>query len=447
MLRRRGLLALTRDRAAVRLEGANLSHADLSGACLTCARLSDAQLTDARLEEANLDGADLGKARLMSAHLQGAHMHGVNLEGAELRNARLDDVDLSNEELARAQSQILRLGPLVPLSWVGLAIVMAVAVYQEFFVSNVSLSAPAVVVTLASIANIIAIMIRSRLSVRLAWERWKTFGALGPEELRINLSGTSLIRANLRYVQLASVDLQHANLENADLAKANLKQADLTDANLRGTNLASANLSHSVLDSVAALKNAIVDSQTRLDTVVWRDTLPTRPAGGDDPLDQIIFVRDLGRVFREVSLAMKAQGLYAQASAYRVLEQRTERYALRLESRLLPWAGSAVLDLVSGYGERPARAFQSYVVVVLGFAVVYFELTNNLANYFFTTTRPLKWYEALVLSVSSFHGRGFFPQSISLSDPVAMVAAVEAIIGLFIELVFIATFNQRFFDK
>jgi hypothetical protein len=53
-------------------------------------------------------------------------------------------------------------------------------------------------------------------------------------------------------------------------------------------------------------------------------------------------------------------------------------------------------------------------------------------------------YEALVLSLSSFHGRGFFPSTISLGDPLAIIAAAEAVIGLFIELLFIATFSRRF---
>lgn len=52
-----------------------------------------------------------------------------------------------------------------------------------------------------------------------------------------------------------------------------------------------------------------------------------------------------------------------------------------------------------------------------------------------------------MLSISSFHGRGFFPATLTLGDPVALVAAAEAIIGLFIELVFIATFTQRFFAR
>jgi len=59
----------------------------------------------------------------------------------------------------------------------------------------------------------------------------------------------------------------------------------------------------------------------------------------------------------------------------------------------------------------------------------------------------LERQEALVLSVSSFHGRGFFSQEISLGDTYARLAAVEAVIGLMIEISLIATFTQRFFGK
>jgi len=50
----------------------------------------------------------------------------------------------------------------------------------------------------------------------------------------------------------------------------------------------------------------------------------------------------------------------------------------------------------------------------------------------------------------SFHGRGFFPSLSSetnLHNPLVMLAAAEAIIGLLIEISFIATFTQRFFGK
>ena len=52
-----------------------------------------------------------------------------------------------------------------------------------------------------------------------------------------------------------------------------------------------------------------------------------------------------------------------------------------------------------------------------------------------------------MLSIGSFHGRGFFQPVQSLGDPVVIIAAVEAIIGLLIEITFIATFTQRFFAR
>ena len=61
--------------------------------------------------------------------------------------------------------------------------------------------------------------------------------------------------------------------------------------------------------------------------------------------------------------------------------------------------------------------------------------------------RPISWNEALVLSVSSFHGRGFFNSTIALGDTYAQLAAAEAFLGLFIEITFIATFTQRFFAR
>ena len=45
----------------------------------------------------------------------------------------------------------------------------------------------------------------------------------------------------------------------------------------------------------------------------------------------------------------------------------------------------------------------------------------------------------------SLHGRGFFQPLQSLGDPIAALAAIEAVIGLLIEISFIATFTQRFF--
>lgn len=113
---------------------------------------------------------------------------------------------------------------------------------------------------------------------------------------------------------------------------------------------------------------------------------------------------------------------------------------LREQKRRLTALGSLFLDLISGYGYRPMRSFITYVLVILAFAAAYFTLGG--AN-----GQAISWNEALVISMTAFHGRGFFSAVFQPGDLQAAVAAVEAFIGLLIEIVLIATFTQRFFAR
>ncbi len=103
---------------------------------------------------------------------------------------------------------------------------------------------------------------------------------------------------------------------------------------------------------------------------------------------------------------------------------------------------SLFFDLLAGYGYKPGRSIITYLLVVGLFAVSYFVLG-------FTSTglHHREWYEALVVSLTAFHGRGFFSDQFRPGDPQAFIAAAEAVIGLLIEISFIATFTQRFFGK
>jgi len=60
---------------------------------------------------------------------------------------------------------------------------------------------------------------------------------------------------------------------------------------------------------------------------------------------------------------------------------------------------------------------------------------------------PISPLAAGVISVASFHGRGLFPAGFAPTFPMAVLGACEAIIGLTIEISFIATFTQRYFGK
>ncbi len=104
------------------------------------------------------------------------------------------------------------------------------------------------------------------------------------------------------------------------------------------------------------------------------------------------------------------------------------------------WLFSGFLDLLAGYGYQPVRSVIVYLLMIAGFAVGYW-LLGPAAGHTFAPDG------ALVFSLTSFHGRGFFPGGLEIENWITRLAALEAVIGLIIEISFIATFTQRFFGR
>jgi uncharacterized protein YjbI with pentapeptide repeats len=347
--------------------------------------LSRLELSALHLEGADLSYADLRSAYLRGGFLAGASLVGAHLDGAHLREAHLEGV-------------ILRAA-----------------------------------------------------SLELAW-----------------LGKAHLEDANLRYASLAGAYLTEAHLEGADLTEAHLEDAHLSGTSLAGANLAKAHLEgadlRSVwLDGTTVLNEAILDTTTSLGDIQWGGV-------GAVNLTQVLWerVRALGdecgvgmrasagaheavvRAYRQVAAQLRAQGMNEVADRFLLRAQIRQRrvlfrqmlYAVRRPWRLPGAAGrylfSWVLAGVAGYGYRPGRTLFWYVITVFGFAVAYYLLGPAQGHAF----QP---DGALVFSVTSFHGRGFFPGGLDVEDTVTKLAAAEAVIGLFIEISFIATFTQRYF--
>jgi hypothetical protein len=142
------------------------------------------------------------------------------------------------------------------------------------------------------------------------------------------------------------------------------------------------------------------------------------------------------RANRQLVTPLRDQGLNEEADHFAYRAQLLQREVWLRKRRPLKYALSWLLYLLAGYGYRPGLSLLWYLVILFGFATVY---------YTFGHISPL---EAFVFSLTAFHGRGFFPGSnISLSDSRVLLAAFEAVVGLLIEVSFIATFTQRFFGR
>ncbi len=272
-----------------------------------------------------------------------------------------------------------------------------------------------------------------------------------------NLAGAQLQGAELRHAHLENADLRKAMLESANLAGAFLTGADLREAqgapppadlrgafmdhgtNLRHARLGTADLGYiSVADVSWGGANLAVVDWTGAHAVTLGDEREALRSFNPDGArkDRATRLKDYAaavRANRQLAVALRAQGLDEEAArfAYRaqVLQRRVALRRLRLGSYLF----SLFLDGLAGYGYKPGRSVVVYLAVIFGSAAAFFFLGQSDS----VTFSPLG---ALVFSVTSFHGRGFFPGGLALDDPLTILAAAEAILGLLIELSFIATF-------
>jgi hypothetical protein len=321
-----------------------------------------------------------------------------------------------------------------------------------------------------------------------AWNQWREEGSTLVHDLSFanlcdaDLSYASLANVNLRDAKLARADLHRADLRVAELVHANLcdanlrdaklnkayliyadlSGANLRDANLSGANLRDANLSGANLSGVDL--SGADQSGVDLSGANLRDANLNRASVVDAHWDGVILaavdwesVKKLGdeykahsskktsdyqdavRANRQLAVALREHGLNEEADRFAYRAQLLQRVVWRKRRRPLKYLFSLFLDLLAGYGYRPGRALLWYFVIIGVFATAYA---------IFGQLPPFP--DALAFSFTSFHGRGFFPSvsgDVSLYNRIVVLAAIEAVIGLFIEISFIATFTQRFFGR
>jgi uncharacterized protein YjbI with pentapeptide repeats len=365
------------------LSGADFFRADLSGASLNGANLSGADFFQANLSGASLDRARLNQASLRDVTLSHASLYRADLSGASLYRANLSRANLKNADLNGANLE------------------------------------------------------------------------------STDLNGVRLPGANLSGASLSNVNLSKASLPGAILRGATLFHADLSGADLSSTELSAANLRLARMDATTDLRSASLDERTLLADVVWNGAPLTRlnwqqmlvlgeervarqPKDGTEKRKsgalRLEEYADAVLASRQVATVLRSQGLNEHADRFAYRAQLLQRQVLRRQGKLGRAFGSWLLDVVSGYGYNPIRSVLTYVLVVAAFAAGYFILGG-------VHGQTLSWNEALVVSMTAFHGRGFFGSAFQPGDPQAAIAAVEALVGLLIEITFIATFTQRFFAR
>ena len=265
-----------------------------------------------------------------------------------------------------------------------------------------------------------------------------------------NLSWAHCEEAILRETHLAEADLFRARLDGATLTEAHLDKADLrfayfdTETYLRGVIL-------TTISTGPCLLAGLHWGEADLSLVNWSqlselgdERLARHPQDSEGKpytgASQVEHYQAAVRAYRKLATVLRNQGLNEDADRFAYKAQKLQRQVLRRQHRYGAAFGSWLLDLVAGYGYKPMRTLAVYLLALISFSVAYFILGQTVGPHL----SPLG---AFVFSMTSFHGRGFFPGGIVLDDPITVVAAFEAFVGLVVEVSFIATFTQRFFAR
>jgi len=153
-----------------------------------------------------------------------------------------------------------------------------------------------------------------------------------------------------------------------------------------------------------------------------------------------------------------------------------ERKLLFSQHQFLPWLMSGILGLFVGYGDYIKRLFLAYLSIILSFTLLYLGLAYHPTRGHPLITLPWLpfnfpasiWIHSLLsfcivrvpaalrasslshladvlaFSVTAFHGRGLqMPQSVGNSHWFVWSAALESVLGLLIEGLFVAAFTRR----
>lgn len=397
-----------RDREGLDLRGADLRQEDLRGLPLIRLRGgltftewyfgTQQERTDAagQMQQANFSGAQLDGAIFGGAQLQAADFHDAQLQGGDFTGAQIQHANFSSANLWRAM--------------------LSMAYLEETKFDMTKLQ-----------------------EANLKYARLN--GA--------SFIGAVITGADVSEAQLEKANLNSANLEGTFFNRSHLVRVDLRNAVLKGTHL-----NHSVLGDKHGTGPRLADAQwdtMNLSVVDWSQVrmlddefeVRQKPKNAifsrNDPLGKRMKIEDhqaAVRANRQLAVALHNQGMNEDAARFTYRAQLMQRKVFWHQGKVGQYLFSLFIDLLAGYGYKAWRSFLAYLIVIAIFAVIYLHFSTRLA-----------WNEAIVISMTAFHGRGFFPDQFHPGDPQALVAAIEAFVGLLIEVTFIATLTQRLFGK
>ncbi|SEC56961.1 ion channel [Pseudomonas anguilliseptica] len=244
-----------------------------------------------------------------------------------------------------------------------------------------------------------------------------------------DLRDCDLYRADLQKAHLFGLDLRGSSLMKADLRGANLHCCDLRDCNLLGVQLDGA----------------------RLDNVIWDRRLRQERQGsahqrlGDTEAARRCF-EEAEETYRNLRLHLEKAGLFEQAGIFfhREMVMRRRQLPRYGGRRLLSW----LVDLFSGYGEKPLNVVLFSIALIVFCGLLYFLVGVQHTGQTLGLALERGWLanlddlgDCLYFSVVTFTTLGY--GDITPHGLARPIAAFEAFAGSFTMALFVVVFVKK----
>ncbi len=283
-----------------------------------------------------------------------------------------------------------------------------------------------------------------------------------------NFSGANLQNANLWRADLEQARLNNnAKLQNSFIFASNLKRAQLNGSNFTGADLGNANLEYANL-SQANLRDAKMNFHTILNNarLYQTDFKNSQLKHVHFFLDVIIpeekknELREAKEIYLSLKNYFKDEGMYEVSSHYYYREMlmarklkwnkikihRWNKKSIYKSCGTLcrlywDWFGSKIMDLTTGYGEKPFRVIGWWAGIVGGFSLIYW-LGNGIKNHPFADAYNPTFWQSLYFSIVSFTTLGY--GDFSPKDGIfQFFASFEAFLGAFFMALFVFVFTRK----
>ncbi|MBI3601101.1 MAG: pentapeptide repeat-containing protein, partial [Nitrospinae bacterium] len=262
------------------------------------------------------------------------------------------------------------------------------------------------------------------------------------------LEGYQLENASLENIHLMQADLRAVNFKRANLRNAHLFQSNLSNACLFKADIDKANLKSANLDNTDLL--GAVFGNADLHDVHWgEDQKVKNEREGDDYFKR--GDRDKARekyfeaeeVYRSLKNNFKNRGFSYEAGKYYYREMVVKRKQMTSFSPEYVW--SALMDMSTGYGEKPYKIISFSMVFVLIFSMIFgFIGIQHSSGRYYRLSAEQSLLENLAVLYDSFYYSMVNFVTLGYGDytPIGigkMLAVFEALSGEFMIALFIIT--------